>query len=448
MFENPKKGWHGAYSLAGKVTAEYFEQILRKEKIFNLENQKKLIIKDFFSPDTEKNNIDFLNDDVKSFQVYHKEKKHFIKNLLKSLINKNKNENNIKKSKDLNTSLNNAPKKQNIYLAKDKEYDPKYDLVFAKTLTGIKWEKMSGRKKPEINIINSNIDKNKICKRYNKEEIESKNNYLTCENKCLVDMNKYTKRGEFIELKDIRKRYDKPFKKSICDIRPCIEKYLSNNENIKNSESKLTNTQKSNLELKPSFSEKIIVPDFKRYLSRKYLEKNVKKKGFEKNNFLVSLSINYDLIKEKNITNIKFNHKKNKNGLNKFKGIESTSFIDYYKYIDKCNNHSETKVPNIKLMSSRYSNKKITYGKSYDYLRPAVSSFYKNSCNNLINLKLMSSIFFDKKRNNKLKNSINKIKNSMTFNGKTYKQLIKENILNKLDGIALKTLKKKHKDNK
>ena len=448
MFENPKKGWHGAYSLTGKVTAEFFEQILRKEKIFNLENQKKLIIKDFFSPDTEKNNIDFLNDDVKSFQVYHKEKKHFIKNLLKSLFNKNKHENNIKKSKDLNTSLNNAPKKQNIYMAKDKEYEPKYDLVFAKTLTGIKWEKMSGRKKPEIHIINSNIDKNKICKRYKNEEIESKNNYLTCENKCLVDMNKYTKRGEFIELKDIRKRYDKPFKKSVCDIRPCIEKYLSNNENIKNSESKLTNTQKLNLELKQSFSEKIIVPDFKRYLSRKYLEKNVKKKGFEKNNFLVSLSINYDLIKEKNITNIKFNHKKNKNSLNKFKGIESTSFIDCYKYIDKCNNHSETKVPNIKLMSSRYSNKKITYDQSYDYLRPAVSSFYKNSCNSLINLKLMSSIFFDKKRNNKLKNSINKIKNNMTFSGKTYKQLIKENILNKLDGITLKTLKKQHKDNK
>ena len=264
MFENPKKGWHGAYSLTGKVTAEYFEQILRKEKIFNLENQKKLIIKDFFSPDTEKNNIDFLNDDVKSFQVYHKEKKHFIEKLLKSLINKNKNENKINKYKDLNSSLRNAPKKQNIYMAKDKEYQPKYDLVFAKTLTGIKWEKMSGRKKPVIDIINSNIDNNKICKRYNKEEFEIKNNYLTCENKCLVDMNKYTKRGEFIELKDIRKRYDKPFKKNVDDIMPCVEKYLSNNENIKNIQSKLTNTRKSNLELKQSFSEKIIVPDFKK----------------------------------------------------------------------------------------------------------------------------------------------------------------------------------------
>ena len=241
MFENPKKGWHGAYSLTGKVTAEYFEQILRKEKIFNLENQKKLVVKDFFSPDTEKNNIDFLNDDVKSFQVYHKEKKHFIEKLLKSLINKNKNENKINKYKDLSSSLKNAPKKQNIYMANDKEYQPKYDLVFAKTLTGIKWEKMSGRKKPVIDIINSNIDNNKICKRYNKEEFESKNNYLTCENKCLVDMNKYTKRGEFIELKDIRKRYDKPFKKNVDDIMPCVQKYLSNNENIKNIQSKLTN---------------------------------------------------------------------------------------------------------------------------------------------------------------------------------------------------------------
>ena len=36
----------------------------------------------------------------------------------------------------------------------------------------------------------------------------------------------------------------------------------------------------------------------------------------------------------------------------------------------------------------------------------------------------------------------------MTFNEKTYKQLIKENDINKVDGITLKTFKRNHKDNK
>ena len=451
MFENPRKGWHGAYSLSGKITAEHFDEILRKDKIFNLENQKKLIIKDFLSPDEEKNNIDFLYDDIKSFQVYHNEKKHFSESLLKASLEKNKDNITLNKHKELDKKHYYRPKKQNIYLAQDKEYKPKYDLVFAKTLTGINWNKMIGRKKPQINIINNNIHKNNICNRYYKEESKNnRNNYLTYESKCLVNMNNYTKRGEFIELKDIRKRYDKPFKKNLNNIKQCAESSPLYHGNKINRESKSNISKKVKQKLKQSFSEKIVVPNFKKYLSRNYLEKIKKKKGIEKNNFLLSLSINYDLIKEKSINNIKFNHKKNTKNINKFKGIESTYFTDCYKYIDKLNNHSESKVPNIKLMSPRYSNlnKKIYYEKSNDYLRPAVSSFYKNSFNNLINLKLMDSLFFYKKRNNKIKSSLKKIKNNMTFNGKSYKQLIKENDINKIDGITLKAVKMKHKGSK
>lgn len=99
-------------------------------------------------------------------------------------------------------------------------------------------------------------------------------------------------------------------------------------------------------------------------------------------------------------------------------------------------------------MSPRFSNKKINYEKANDYLRPAFSSFYKNSFNNYINLKLLNTIYFDKNGNNKIKKSINKIKNNMAFNEKTYKQLIKENELNKLDGITFKTFKRKNKNYK
>ena len=436
MFENKRKGWHGAYSISGKITAEHFDEILRKDKIFNLEKQKKLVIKDFFAPEAQKNNIDFLFDDIKSFQVYHKEKKHFSESLLKTILFNNNNKNETNKLKTLNNTYHNLPKpKNNLY--QDVDYEPKYDLVFPKTLTGINWNKIPGRKKPKIKISNSNINKNKICEKYDKEENE--NNFLIYETKCLVDMNKYTKRGEFIELKDIRKRYDKPFKKKHKIFNTPNAKHIAlNQDNKKN--------QKVKFKLKQSFSDKIIVPDFKKYLSRNYIEKHRKKKGFEKNNFLVSLSLNYDLIKERNITDIKFNHKKNKNSVNKFKGIDSTSLTDCYKNFDKCNNHLEIKVPNIGLMSPRYFNKKIYYEKANDYLRPAFSSFYKNSFNNFINLKLLNSIYFDKNGNNKIKNSINKIKNNMTFNEKSYKQLIKENDLNKLDGITLKTYKRKNKN--
>ena len=60
----------------------------------------------------------------------------------------------------------------------------------------------------------------------------------------------------------------------------------------------------------------------------------------------------------------------------------------------------------------------------------------------------MDSIFFHQKRNNKIESSLKNIKNNITFNEKTYKQLIKENDINKVDGITLKTFKRNHKDNK
>lgn len=345
MFENKRKGWHGAYSISGKITAEHFDEILRKNKIFNLEKQKKLIIKDFFAPEPEKNNIDFLFYDIKSFQVYHKEKKQFSESLLKTILANNKSKNETNKLKTLTNSYHNFVKpKNNLYL--DIDYEPKYDLVFPKTITGINWNKMPGRKKPKIKINNRNINNNKICEKYDKEE--NTNNFPTYESKCLVDMNKYTKRGEFIELKDIRKRYDKPFKQKhkYCNTL-IVNNLTSSHDNTKNQKVKLDNNiRKYNVKLKQSFSEKIIVPDFKKYLSRKYLEKHRKKKGFEKNNFLVSLSLNYDLIKERNITDIKFSHKKYKNSVNRFKGIDSTSLNDCYKNIDKCNNHLEIKVLN------------------------------------------------------------------------------------------------------
>ena len=100
--------------------------------------------------------------------------------------------------------------------------------------------------------------------------------------------------------------------------------------------------------------------------------------------------------------------------------------------------------PNIELIPSRsyFENiKNNNIDKQSEHLSPSYSSFHKNSFNNIINLKLLNSNIFKKSGNTKIKRNLHKIKNKILFNDKTYGQLIQENILNKLDGVTLKTLK-------
>ena len=53
MFENPRKGWHGSYSRAGRVSAEQYQMILNKDKILNEKKKIKLKNLDFFSQNDE-----------------------------------------------------------------------------------------------------------------------------------------------------------------------------------------------------------------------------------------------------------------------------------------------------------------------------------------------------------------------------------------------------------
>ena len=447
MFENSKKGWHGAYSISGKITAEHFDEILRKEEIINRQD-KKFIIKDFFEPDKEITNIDYLKDTIKSFQIYERQDKNF-RNILSNLkpekkINHKKNYNAIK-----------SLMHKEIYI-KENQYEPNYDLVFSKIKTGIKWNKLKGRKNPPSILINSsNYDKNKN----NFFLSEKGKKYNVGNTKCLVNMDKYTKRGEFIDLKNIRIRYDKAYNKKLI-------KSEENQESDKNSsnqinsipndfnissfknlfKNKIKNKSKSNREnIKQSLSQNIKAPDFKKNLPRKYFQKT------KKNNYLSALTLNYDLIHEKFSSDIKFNHKKNHNKIKKFIGIDSSSLTDCYKYLDKLNNHTKSNAPNMKLTTSRayYENinKKKFFNSALSF-SSSKSTFYKNSFNNFINLKMINSpIFKKRKKNRSIINCINKIKNDMIFNDKSYKQLMQENDLNNLDGITFQSYKNKKKDN-
>ena len=62
MFESDTKGWHGSYSLMGKISAESFPMVLAKDKILKgLYKPKK--IKDYFSMDEDINHYDELQTD-------------------------------------------------------------------------------------------------------------------------------------------------------------------------------------------------------------------------------------------------------------------------------------------------------------------------------------------------------------------------------------------------
>ena len=103
MFENQKKGWYGAYSISGKMTAQNFIEILNKDRMINDIKRKKIRVKDYFAPDTEVKNFNYLYDDIKSFQKYKNKNKHFRESFLK-ITNKSDTKKIIsEKSKNLKT---------------------------------------------------------------------------------------------------------------------------------------------------------------------------------------------------------------------------------------------------------------------------------------------------------------------------------------------------------
>lgn len=557
MLENTQKDWHGCYSRIGKNSIEQFTEIMNKDEIFK-RAFKTVKVKDFFSPDKEINKLDYLEDNLKVFQKYENEIKKLLKdnnNEIKNTSNKLDTENNKKVSKhnkfkyhDLHIYNDKIKKLKRIDSIPNFVYKPKYDLIFSKTVWGLQWKKMKGRQYPKINIDNR------------KYLYDEKKTFLneSGEFKCRVNMDKSTKRGDFLDLKNIRIRSDKAYnkekknKKNKCKIKmkliksiknfnfnnnsieknnknfkslstaknsetdinnvdsPLIltehlnkingkpkSKYLSNKnkilsyfghksfknrKNLKNKENISTNRDiniktidKNNQKyLKPAFSApKIRGPDFKKNITRKYLEKL---RNLHLTTFLISnFDPNYSLIKENHSSYVKYidENKKNKNRKKIFVGMEPNFNYDANKDLDKYNNHMGTKAPIFNLMSSRYSKKNFNLLPCYMQnlfqrgnqenlnekmlelnmysnrgLSSSKSSFFpKKSFNNIINLNLInSSIFRNNIKNDEVKEKIELIKNEINFNHKGYEELIKEGALKRFDGVTFKTINRK-KDN-
>ena len=303
MFENKQKGWHGCYSRIGKNSVEQFYEIMKKDEILERLN-KKLKVKDFFAPDTKINKLDYLEDNLKVFQIYQDE--------LKGLSNNTKNNKNKQLDNEIeeieynnkNILKSNKFKYHNIHIENDKkkklkriistpnyDYTIKYDLIFSRLLSGPQWNKIKGRKYPKIIIDNRDY-------LYNE-----KNNFLneSGEFKCRVNMDKNTKRGEFLELKDIRLRSDKAFSKDK------KHKNKINSKLFKSLKNKKKDKENKNKNIKSLSKIKTKETDPPPFLLNEYSNKE------NNNNFKKSLSLN----KSKTLSH--FNLKKSKTKKIKYK---------------------------------------------------------------------------------------------------------------------------------
>lgn len=197
---NKNKLLNENYSLMGKISIQKYPIIFQKDEMMK-GIQKKYKIKDLFTPDEPKKN-DKLEEYYTLFNKYQlsskdnrnskrkkKSKLEFSCKLMKNnprLIYHNKHFYNEEKKKGKSDSYSCT-------------YVPKYDFIKPKLLTGPIWKNLKGRKekKKEIDLRNYYINKMDFM---NNPDI-----------KCLVNMNKTTQRGEFINEKNIRLRNETTF---------------------------------------------------------------------------------------------------------------------------------------------------------------------------------------------------------------------------------------------
>ena len=227
MFENETKGWHGSYSLMGKISAESFPMVLNKEKILKgLYKPKK--IKDYFNTEDDIDEIDSDSEDI--FDIKYKMPSNIKKNQLKIC------EPNTKKPIPEKYKYHHIHHKELYNLMKILKtqttqcstiYDPKKEYIWPKTYSPPQWDNSSGREKGglfniKIDDINNNtININKLSR--NKNDLKNNKNfrtnkkYKTMSNfydpKKAVDMNKFGKRTSLETHHDLRIRIFRPFMK-------------------------------------------------------------------------------------------------------------------------------------------------------------------------------------------------------------------------------------------
>jgi hypothetical protein len=143
MLENEAKGWYGSYSLAGRRSAENFNNILHKNEILKGEN-KKIKITDLFAPD-EVVKLNRHEEKLDIYKIYSLSGN----TLKKKIIQKYKEDEEPKEKKgnkkfnlfyhNRHCSLENKKVGASAYEPGCTRYSPNYNYIWPKLITGIKW---------------------------------------------------------------------------------------------------------------------------------------------------------------------------------------------------------------------------------------------------------------------------------------------------------------------
>lgn len=194
MFENEAKGWYGSYSLAGRRSAENFNNIMHKNEILRGDN-KKVKIPDMFAPDELKPN--HLEEKLDIFKIYSLNGESLKKQIKKNYNEEDQSKNHKLKKFNLffhnrHCSLENKKIGITTFEPGCTRYSPNYDYIWPKLITGIKWGDQMGRKKKKIPKDNRDFIINNL-ENYDKYIINS--GFV----KCYVNMNSKKKKKIFLK---------------------------------------------------------------------------------------------------------------------------------------------------------------------------------------------------------------------------------------------------------
>jgi hypothetical protein len=446
MFENPRKGWHGSYSRAGRVSAEQYQMILNKDKILNEKKKIKLKNLDFFSQnDEEEQKINENEIDIFSLppdmdkQMKLKKKQGKKKEICTTFYSKDL----IEKYKYHQTHHKDYKKfqEEHGYEPSSAKYFPKLDFIWPRTITGPKWEELSGRNNRKAFGFLALQNKT-----YYDSKSYLKHKDLIPAHNVFIQMNKQTERGDFATHNDVRIRNDKPFcqtdvnfykpnknnnKKnfsfdenskmvsrfSLKNRASVLNKAIMNRASLINRGSILnrgsvltrgsilkrnnnrlsiiTNTDFNKInKLKiglnnGSYSESnhIKAPDFNKTISREKLSWIERDKDGIRPFFTPS----YKLVTPKTITMVTYKEKhKSKKPEKRMKGLEENLMFDKAEAMYNINNNKRPQVPNFKIMVSRPNDK----GPLPSYM---IKKFDREALNNITQKSLKMNGFSDGK---------------------------------------------------
>ena len=410
MIENNAKKWYGSYSRAGRTSAENFYAIIHKDEILKRDKRK---IKNIY--ENQRSKLDYLDGKINLKKIINT-KYSVINNISvpkkKKIISYKKDNS---KYKYHNLHYENLITNNEIYLEPScTKYNPKYDFIYKKLITGPHWKDLLGRNYPIQNMenttffLNNTQRINKVKKTSKKDNNNNnKNSYSSSKknkkkqkkyniidsgvSKCLVDMDTTTQRGEIMDATNLRIRTDKPFNKNdINKIKsPLIinlfskfnknnkkeTKYLNNkekNNNLKNPNIKTNNKNSKkirksliNLSINNNSDSSLYSPLLRRLSTITPEIYNVpeitKTMPFEqkesinqfKKKLMPKVSLNYSLIRERPLSMVIYKKSDIKQKKEKFLGIDPSLNFDIDKIINKYNNHVVHEAPNFNYMTSR-----------------------------------------------------------------------------------------------